>query len=169
VQISTLDSTAYNAFTKYGRQSPKWCGTHRLNYKALLRAVSIRQQLKKYLDRFGIKTVSCEGDSKRLRRCLVTGYFKVGCSVKEPRMSVLIGGDSSQNAARMMPDGTYRSVRENAVSPIRALYDRPTLTDLEEFSCSTYTHPQYSLREMRQRDGSSFMKSSRPRRVSSGI
>lgn len=69
-------SLAYNAFIKYGRQSPKWCGTHRLNYKALLRAVSIRQQLKKYLDRFGIKTVSCQGDSKRLRRCLVTGYFK---------------------------------------------------------------------------------------------
>ncbi|KAJ9121567.1 hypothetical protein QFC22_002186 [Naganishia vaughanmartiniae] len=57
--------------------SPKWCGNHRLNHKALLRAVSIRQQLKKYLDRFGIKTVSCQGDSKRLRRCLVTGYFKV--------------------------------------------------------------------------------------------
>lgn len=84
--------------------------------------MSIRQQLKKYLDRFGIKTVSCEGDSKRLRRCLVTGYFKVGLSAKEPRISVLIGGDSSQNAARMMPDGTYRSVRENAVSQIRALY-----------------------------------------------
>ncbi|KAJ9119855.1 hypothetical protein QFC24_005569 [Naganishia onofrii] len=48
---------AYNAFVKYGRQSPKWCGNHRLNHKALLRAVSIRQQLKKYLDRFGIKTL----------------------------------------------------------------------------------------------------------------
>ncbi|KAI5449470.1 hypothetical protein NCC49_004691 [Naganishia albida] len=102
---------AYNAFVKYGRQSPKWCGTHRLNYKALLRAVSIRQQLKKYLDRFGIKTVSCQGDSKRLRRCLVTGYFK--------------------NAARMMPDGTYRSVRENAllnVHPSSVLFTRNATT-----------------------------------------
>ncbi|KAJ9095801.1 hypothetical protein QFC19_007415 [Naganishia cerealis] len=102
---------AYNAFVKYGRQSPKWCGNHRLNYKALLRAVSIRQQLKKYLDRFGIKTVSCQGDSKRLRRCLVTGYFK--------------------NAARMMPDGTYRSVRENAllnVHPSSVLFTRNATT-----------------------------------------
>ncbi|GHJ87867.1 hypothetical protein NliqN6_4269 [Naganishia liquefaciens] len=102
---------AYNAFVKYGRQSPKWCGTHRLNYKALLRAVSIRQQLKKYLDRFGIKTVSCQGDSTRLRRCLVTGYFK--------------------NAARMMPDGTYRSVRENAllnVHPSSVLFTRTAAT-----------------------------------------
>lgn len=131
--------------------------------------MSIRQQLKKYLDRFGIKTVSCEGDSKRLRRCLVTGYFKVGLSVKEPRMSVLIGRDSSQNAARMMPDGTYRSVRENAVGRIRVPFDTATLADLEELSYSTYILLQYSLREMRQRDGSSFMKSSRPPRVSSEI
>ena len=40
--------------------------------------MSIRKQLKKYLDRFGIPVVSCEGDGARLRRCLVTGYFKVG-------------------------------------------------------------------------------------------
>ena len=89
-------ATAYNAFVRYGRQSPKWCASHKLNYKALLRAVSIRKQLAKYLERFNIPVESCEGDGKRLRKCLVTGYFK--------------------NAARMMPDGTYRSVRENAVS-----------------------------------------------------
>ncbi|CED83397.1 pre-mrna splicing factor [Phaffia rhodozyma] len=89
----------YNGFTKYGSSSSKWCSSHRLNFKALSRAVSIRTQLKKYLSRFGTqgkKIESCEGDHKRLRRCLVTGYFK--------------------NAARWVEsEGTYRSVREGAV------------------------------------------------------
>lgn len=63
---------------RYGRNDKQWCGNHRINHKALSRAVSIRKQLKKFLDRFGIKLESCDGDAKRLRRCLVSGYFKVG-------------------------------------------------------------------------------------------
>jgi hypothetical protein len=70
-------TAAYNAFVRYGRSSQKWCAQHKLNYKALLRAVSIRKQLSKYLERFNIPVESCEGDAKRLRKCLVTGYFKV--------------------------------------------------------------------------------------------
>jgi hypothetical protein len=65
---------------RYGQKDKQWCGNHRINHKALLRAMSIRKQLKKYLDRFGIKVVSCEGDGTRLRRCLVSGYFKVRLS-----------------------------------------------------------------------------------------
>ncbi|TXT13758.1 hypothetical protein VHUM_01125 [Vanrija humicola] len=86
---------AYNAFIRYGQRDKSWCGNHRLNFKALSRAVSIRKQLKKYLDRFGIPVVSCSGDAVRLRKCLVSGYFK--------------------NAARMLPDGTYRTAREGAI------------------------------------------------------
>lgn len=72
-----VDLIAYNAFIRYGQRDKQWCGNHRINQKALLRAVSIRKQLKKYLDRFGIPVVSCEGDAVRLRKCLVSGYFKV--------------------------------------------------------------------------------------------
>jgi ATP-dependent RNA helicase DDX35 len=68
---------AYNAFVRNGQRDKQWCGNHRINHKALLRAVSIRKQLKKYLERFGIPIVSCEGDAVRLRKCLVSGYFKV--------------------------------------------------------------------------------------------
>lgn len=75
---SELMSVAYNAFIRYGQRDKQWCGNHRINQKALLRAMSIRKQLKKYLDRFGIPVVSCEGDAVRLRKCLVSGYFKVG-------------------------------------------------------------------------------------------
>lgn len=87
---------AYNAFIKHGHRDKSWCGNHRINFKALSRAVAIRKQLKKYLERFSIPIVSCDGDAVRLRKCLVSGYFK--------------------NAARMLPDGTYRSAREGAVS-----------------------------------------------------
>ncbi|KIR58628.1 ATP-dependent RNA helicase DDX35 [Cryptococcus bacillisporus CA1873] len=102
---------AYNAFARYGQNNKQWCGNHRLNYKALSRAMSIRKQLKKYMERFRIPIVSCEGDAVRLRKCLVSGYFK--------------------NAAKMLPDGTYRSARENAplhVHPSSVMFTRQPST-----------------------------------------
>ncbi|KAJ3737454.1 hypothetical protein DFJ43DRAFT_264583 [Lentinula guzmanii] len=91
---------AYNAFTRYGRSS-SWCKTHALSFRGLSRAVSIRAQLKKYMQRFNLPLESCQGDAKRLRRCLVSGYWR--------------------NGARWVGDGTYRSVRGN-----RTLYVHPT-------------------------------------------
>ncbi|KII88814.1 hypothetical protein PLICRDRAFT_42054 [Plicaturopsis crispa FD-325 SS-3] len=91
---------AYNAFTRYGRSS-SWCKSHALSFRAMSRAVSIRSQLKKYMQRFGLPLESCEGDAKRLRRCLVSGYWR--------------------NGARWVADGTYRSVRGN-----RTLHVHPT-------------------------------------------
>lgn len=79
-----------------------------------MRAVSIRKQLKKYLERFGLPIVSCEGDAIRLRKCLVSGYFKVRHPVDE-ELSTVRNAEPGQNAARMQPDGTYRSAREGAV------------------------------------------------------
>lgn len=86
---------------RIGKQSSRWCGNHRLNFKALSRAVAIRSQLERYLKRFGIGTqISCEGDATRLRRCLVSGYFK--------------------NAARRDGGGQWRSVRDARVSDLIA-------------------------------------------------
>lgn len=85
---------AYNAFTKYGKSS-SWCKAHALNFRAMSRAVSIRSQLKKYMQRFGLPLQSCEGDAKRLRQCLVGGYWR--------------------NCAKWMADGTYRSVKGDKV------------------------------------------------------
>ncbi|CAA7270169.1 unnamed protein product [Cyclocybe aegerita] len=87
---------AYNAFTRYGRSSG-WCKSHALSFRAMSRAVSIRSQLKKYMQRFNLPLESCEGDSKRLAQCLVSGYWR--------------------NGARWMADGTYRSVRGNMLPP----------------------------------------------------
>ncbi|KAJ3937391.1 MAG: P-loop containing nucleoside triphosphate hydrolase protein [Lentinula lateritia] len=90
----------YNAFTRYGRSS-SWCKTHALSFRGLSRAVSIRAQLKKYMQRFNLPLESCQGDAKRLRRCLISGYWR--------------------NGARWVGDGTYRSVRGN-----KTLYVHPT-------------------------------------------
>ncbi|PSR75131.1 hypothetical protein PHLCEN_2v9316 [Hermanssonia centrifuga] len=97
---------AYNAFTRYGRSS-SWCKSHALSFRAMSRAVSIRSQLKKYMQRFGLPLMSCEGDAKRLRQCLVSGYWR--------------------NGARWVADGTYRSVRGNValhVHPNSVLFTR---------------------------------------------
>ncbi|KAF9002008.1 P-loop containing nucleoside triphosphate hydrolase protein [Cyathus striatus] len=97
---------AYNAFTRYGRSS-SWCKAHALSFRAMSRAVSIRAQLKKYMQRFDLPLESCQGDAKRLRHCLVSGYWR--------------------NGARWVADGTYRSVRGNKVlhvHPTSVLFTR---------------------------------------------
>ncbi|KAG6819228.1 hypothetical protein H0H93_013971 [Arthromyces matolae] len=97
---------AYNAFTRYGRSSA-WCKSHALSFRAMSRAVSIRAQLKKYMQRFNLRLESCEGDARRLRRCLISGYWR--------------------NGARWVADGTYRSVRGNKVlhvHPTSVLFTR---------------------------------------------
>ena len=88
-------ATAYNAFIRCG-QSLSWCKSHSLSFRALSRAVSIRSQLKKYMQRFQLPIQSCEGDAKRLRQCLVSGYWK--------------------NSAKWQPDGTFISAHGNMVS-----------------------------------------------------
>ncbi|KAH0584186.1 putative ATP-dependent RNA helicase DHX35 [Termitomyces sp. J132] len=97
---------AYNAFMKYGRSSA-WCKSHAMSFRAMSRAVSIRAQLKKYMQRFKLPLESCEGDARRLRRCLVGGYWR--------------------NGAKWVGDGTYRSVRGNKVlhvHPTSVLFTR---------------------------------------------
>lgn len=91
----------YQSFVGKGRKEGRFCYDNYLNFKALTRAVSIRAQLKRYLERFGINTEeSLVGNSshikepadkaEQIRRCLTTGYFA--------------------HAARMQADGTFRTV-----------------------------------------------------------
>jgi ATP-dependent RNA helicase DDX35 len=92
----------YQAFVTKGRKDSKWCRDNHLNYKSMLRAVSIRTQLKRYLERFGVTTDESLGPrgmqqdtggaekARQIRKCLTAGYFA--------------------HAARMQPDGTFKSV-----------------------------------------------------------
>lgn len=97
---------AYNAFVRYG-QSSGWCKSHSLSFRALSRAISIRAQLKKFMQRFKLPLKSCAGDASRLCRCLVSGYWR--------------------NSAKWIADGTYRSLRGNKVlevHPTSVLFTR---------------------------------------------
>lgn len=90
----------YESFVTKGRKDSKWCRDHFLNYKSMSRAVSIRAQLKRYLERFAInvdetlaaskKPENMSSKGEQIRKCLTTGYFA--------------------HAARMHPDGTFKTV-----------------------------------------------------------
>ncbi|CAG8652276.1 2731_t:CDS:10, partial [Ambispora leptoticha] len=97
----------YKSFITRGKKSGRWCHEHGLNFRALTRAMSIRQQLAKYLKRFDVPLESCGNDTVKIRKCLVSGYFA--------------------NAAKMMPDGTFRTIRDNVelhVHPSSVLFTR---------------------------------------------
>lgn len=97
----------YQAFVTKGKKDPKWCQQNYLNFKSMTRAVSIRNQLRRYLERFGIDVseslsqpsllrVGGPGEKpleERIRRCMSSGYFG--------------------HAARMAPDGTFKGVSGN--------------------------------------------------------
>ncbi|KAK7746893.1 hypothetical protein SLS53_002081 [Cytospora paraplurivora] len=91
----------YQTFVSKGRKEGRFCYDNYLNFKAMSRAVSIRAQLKRYLERFGLSTEESLAVSntlahdpaekaEQIRRCLTTGYFS--------------------QAARMQPDGTFCAV-----------------------------------------------------------
>lgn len=94
---------AYQAFVTKGKKEAKFCHENNLNYKSMSRAVSIRAQLKRYLERFSINVdESLAGQAsdnarkaEQIRRCLTSGYFA--------------------HAARMQPDGTFRNVEGGTV------------------------------------------------------
>ncbi|KAL4868155.1 hypothetical protein BDV12DRAFT_106713 [Aspergillus spectabilis] len=90
----------YQAFISRGKKDSKWCRDNLLNFRSLQRAVSVRAQLKRYLERFSIRVdeslqshseqVDLAKPAEQIQRCLTTGYFA--------------------HAARMQPDGTFRTV-----------------------------------------------------------
>ncbi|KAH6683321.1 P-loop containing nucleoside triphosphate hydrolase protein [Halenospora varia] len=99
----------YQAFITKGKKEGRFCHDNYLNFKALTRAVSIRAQLKRYLERFGInvdETLSTNANKtplavggpdkgEQIRRCLTTGFFA--------------------HAAKMQPDGSFRNVAGGTV------------------------------------------------------
>jgi len=99
----------YQTFITKGRKEAKFCHDNYLNFKTLTRAVSIRAQLKRYLERFGLnidETLSSNANktplavgglskSEQIRRCLTTGFFA--------------------HAAKMQPDGTFLNVAGGTV------------------------------------------------------
>lgn len=99
----------YQAFVTKGRKEARFCHDNFINFKAMTRAISIRAQLKRYLERFGMNVdetlssnankvpLSVGGPDKgeQIRRCLTAGFFA--------------------HAAKMQPDGTFRNVAGGTV------------------------------------------------------
>ena len=99
---------AYQAFVTKGKKEARFCHENNLNYKSMTRAVSIRGQLKRYLEKFSINVDESLGGAnqassessnttkaEQIRSCLTSGYFA--------------------HAARMQPDGTFRNVEGGTV------------------------------------------------------
>ncbi|PHH64016.1 hypothetical protein CDD81_5121 [Ophiocordyceps australis] len=90
----------YTAFVTRGKKEARFCYEHNLNYKLLSRAVSIRAQLKRFLERFNIvvdepRQADSAAKAQEIQQCLTAGYFA--------------------HAARMQPDGTFRNVEGGTV------------------------------------------------------
>lgn len=89
-----LTFLVYNSFIRHGK-SAEWCAQRYFNYRALSRAVQIRNQITKYMKRCKIPLVSCGKDHVAIQKAIVSGFFA--------------------HAARLAPDGSYRTVRDNQV------------------------------------------------------
>ncbi|CAM9873331.1 unnamed protein product [Heterosigma akashiwo] len=87
--------TYLNVYEDYagGGGDPEWCAEYCVNRPALAKAVHIRAQLKRYLEMLcKEKSIqSCQGDIQKIQKALVAGFFS--------------------QAARIGPDGKYRTVR----------------------------------------------------------
>uniref|UniRef100_A0A4W3J7T0 Probable ATP-dependent RNA helicase DHX35 n=1 Tax=Callorhinchus milii TaxID=7868 RepID=A0A4W3J7T0_CALMI len=88
----------YDAFIK-AKKSSQWCLKYFLNYKGLVRATTVREQLKKLLSKFKVPKNSCEGDPDPILRCIVSGFFA--------------------NAAKLHYTGAYRVVFNEVVQTSR--------------------------------------------------
>uniref|UniRef100_A0A2K5K9A1 RNA helicase n=1 Tax=Colobus angolensis palliatus TaxID=336983 RepID=A0A2K5K9A1_COLAP len=86
-------------------KNSQWCQEHFLNYKGLVRAATVREQLKKLLVKFQVPKKSSEGDPDPVLRCIVSGFFA--------------------NAARFHSTGAYRTIRDDHelhIHPASVLY-----------------------------------------------
>ena len=105
----------YQAFVGRGKKEMKWCHDHHLNAKSMQQAVSIRAQLRRYLEKLGVELdqappargTQLQDKAHNVLKCLVTGYFSY--------------------AAKMQPDGTFKSISGNVTMhahPTSLLFNR---------------------------------------------
>eukprot|EP00072_Mus_musculus_P072990 XP_017174753.1 PREDICTED: probable ATP-dependent RNA helicase DHX35 isoform X2 [Mus musculus] len=105
MQIQNVFVFPSNQKSQAHNKSSQWCQEHFLNYKGLVRAATVRDQLKKLLVKFQVPKVSSEGDPDPVLRCIVSGFFA--------------------NAARFHSSGAYRTIRDDHelhIHPASVLY-----------------------------------------------
>merc|ERR1711988_1310956 len=75
----------YHAF-KQNRDNTQWCYENFINYRSLMSADNVRQQLVRLMDRFSLARVSTDFNSKHyyanIRKALVSGFFMQGAHLE---------------------------------------------------------------------------------------
>lgn len=92
----------YRQYEVYREQDTDWAKRHLLNAKLLDRAMKVKQQLGMYLSKFSLPEESCGSEVARLQRLACASLFL--------------------NAARRLPNGSYRLCR--AIDEARAPHAR---------------------------------------------
>ncbi|TKR77725.1 hypothetical protein L596_018643 [Steinernema carpocapsae] len=72
--------TLLNVYSNFAKNnySQKWCSRNFLNYRGLNRAKNVREQLIRHMKRLKVQLSSCQGligESAKIRRCIVNGFF----------------------------------------------------------------------------------------------
>ncbi|XP_039720269.1 putative ATP-dependent RNA helicase DHX35 isoform X3 [Pteropus medius] len=105
MQIQNIFVFPSNQKSQAHNKNSRWCQEHFLNYKGLVRAATVREQLKKLLVKFQVPKKSSEGDPDPVLRCIISGFFA--------------------NAARFHSTGAYRTIRDDHelhIHPASVLY-----------------------------------------------
>lgn len=102
----------YQAFVTKGRKDAKWCKENHLKFKAMSRAVSIRNQLRRYLERFGIDV---EESLTKPRQALSNGNsnIKEAANVQGVMIRKCLTRGYFAQTARMQADGSFKTVNGN--------------------------------------------------------
>lgn len=110
----------YQSFITKGRKEAKWCHDNHLNFKSMSRAVSIRNQLRRYLERLGVKVDETLSSSSSNPPYLTTKPPAAPADKATSILQCLTSGFFS-HAAKMQPDGSFRSVSGDVT-----MYAHPT-------------------------------------------
>ncbi|KXS12668.1 putative ATP-dependent RNA helicase DHX35 [Gonapodya prolifera JEL478] len=105
----------YKTFLRQN-QSPSFCRKHFLNYKALQKAVSVRNQLLRYIRQFSLSLTSSH-DATTIRKCIASAYFS--------------------HAAMLQSDGTWRTLRGAGMSPVLHIHPNSVLLKMSP-ACVVY-------------------------------
>ncbi|KAG2465613.1 DHX15 helicase, partial [Polypterus senegalus] len=122
----------YHAF-KQNHESVQWCYDNFINYRSLMSADNVRQQLSRIMDRFNLPRRSTEFTSRdyyiNIRRALVTGFF----------MQAILFLTFFQ-VAHLERTGHYLTVKDNQVvqlHPSTVLDHKPEWVLYNEFVLTT--------------------------------
>ncbi|KAH6909263.1 ATP-dependent RNA helicase Prp43 [Coprinopsis sp. MPI-PUGE-AT-0042] len=130
----------YNLFLQ-NRNSQQWTWTNYLSFRALTQAKNVRSQLKRIMDRHGLKEVACNDPdrlSERVEKALICGFFAQVAHKNEQGVYLTV---KDNQAAGLHPACSFKTYR-----PEWVLYnDCVVLTATNYLSTVTEIEPELLL------------------------